>query len=202
MRGLWRTPIAGRLVFQAWCADARRKYRWVAPWLPPGGTLLEVGSGPGSVLKEFRSAGHLITGLDITDSSYTLSLAPMLYNGGVFPFDRNQFDAALLLTMLHHTPAPDDILREAMRVARRLIIVEDVYESQWQERATKATDSLLNLEFLSHPHTNRTDKGWQQAFKALGLTLRHRAVYPVAGIFRQAVYVVEQAGETEDMVGS
>ncbi|MEM1192476.1 MAG: class I SAM-dependent methyltransferase [Pseudomonadota bacterium] len=191
MRGLWRTPLAGPLAFQAWCLDARRKYRWVASWLPAAGPMVEIGSGPGSVLKEFRQCGHDITGLDITDSSYEPSLAPVLYDGGAFPFARDQFEAALLLTMLHHTPDPDHILREATRVARRLIIIEDVYAARWQEIATKVTDSITNLEFLGHPHTNRTDAHWRQTFDAMGLTLAHRQIYRVAGLFQQAVYVVD-----------
>ncbi|MEL6506332.1 MAG: methyltransferase domain-containing protein [Pseudomonadota bacterium] len=192
MRGLWRTPLAGPLAFQAWCLDARRKYRWVASWLPAAGPVVEIGSGPGSVLKEFRQCGHDITGLDITDSSYEPSLAPVLYDGGAFPFTDDWFHTALLLTMLHHTPHPDQILREAMRVARRLIIVEDVYETRWQETVTKITDSLTNLEFIGHPHTNRTDVAWRQTFEEMNLTLRHHAIYPVAAIFQQAVYVLDR----------
>ena len=59
------------------------------------------------------------------------------------------------------------------------------------EWLTKRFDSLMNLECKGHPHSNRTDKDWLASFERLGLTLRHRRVYRVAGVFKQAVYVLE-----------
>ena len=93
--------------------------------------------------------------------------------------------------MLHHTPDPDHILREAARIARRLIIIEDVYDGPVMEWLTKRFDSLMNLEFRGHPHSNRTDAEWKASFARMNMTLLSCNIYPVAGIFRQAVYVVE-----------
>jgi len=59
------------------------------------------------------------------------------------------------------------------------------------EWLTKRFDSLMNLEFIGHPHNNRTDDEWQATFARLGLSLHHRSVYRVAGVFKQAVYVLE-----------
>lgn len=70
-------------------------------------------------------------------------------------------------------------------------VIEDVYEGRVMEWLTKRFDSLMNLEFKGHPHSNRTDKDWLASFEQLGLTLRHRTVYRVAGVFKQAVYVLE-----------
>ena len=107
------------------------------------------------------------------------------------PFDTQTYDTALLSTMLHHTPDPDHILREASRISRRLIIIEDVYDGPFMEWLTKRFDSLMNLEFRGHPHSNRRDAAWRESFTALGLTLISAHIYPVAWIFQQAVYVVE-----------
>lgn len=191
MPSLWSTPILGSAIFSIWCADARRKLDLIRPWLDSGKPILEIGSGPGSILAEFRRAGYTLDGLDITDTSYRPELAPTVYDGQTMPFADGAYDTALLLTVLHHTENPDAILGEASRVARRLIIIEDVFESTWQRKYTKFADSITNLEFVGHPHTNRSDLEWRETFDRFGMTLLHAETHRLAAIFRQAVYVLE-----------
>ncbi|MEM6533991.1 MAG: class I SAM-dependent methyltransferase [Pseudomonadota bacterium] len=193
MSSLWRTPVLGALVFSVWRADARRKLELVSPWLTAGDRILEIGSGPGSVLYEFRRAGFQVDALDVADSSFSAALKPALYDGEVMPFQDGAYDTALLLTVLHHVPDPDMILKEAARVARRVIIIEDVFESTWQRKYTKFADSITNLEVFGHPHSNRSDMAWRDTFSHLGFELLHGEVHRFAGVFRQAVYVIETA---------
>ena len=193
MLSLWKTPILGPLIFSVWRADARRKLELASPWVSPQDRLLEVGSGPGSVLIEFRRAGFQIDAIDVTDTSYSASLSPELYDGENMPYPSDAYDTALLLTVLHHTPEPDDVLRETARVARRVIILEDVYDGAWQRKYTKVADSITNLEFFGHPHSNRSDAEWRQSFSRLNLKLLHAEVHPFAAFFKQALYVVEKS---------
>ena len=67
-----------------------------------------------------------------------------------------------------------------------------VYGLDIRDTLTKRFDSLMNLEFKGHPHSNRTDKDWLASFERLGLSLRHREIHRVALLFKQAVYVVDQ----------
>ena len=150
-----------------------------------------MGAGPGSVLFEFRRAGFQIDAIDVTDTSYSASLRPELYDGEHMPYIEDAYDTALLLTVLHHTPQPDDILLETARVARRVIILEDVYDGAWQRKYSKVADSITNLEFFGHPHSNRSDAEWRQSFSRLNLKLLHAEVPPFAAFFKQALYVVE-----------
>lgn len=193
MLSLWKTPILGRLIFSVWRADARRKLELASPWISKEDRLLEVGSGPGSVLFEFRNAGFQIDAIDVTDTSYAASLSPELYDGEHMPYPNDAYDAALLLTVLHHTLEPDDILLQTARVARRIIILEDVYDGAWQRKYTKVADSITNLEFFGHPHSNRSDAEWRQSFSRLNLKLVHAEVHPFAAFFKQALYVVEKS---------
>ena len=172
--------------------DARRKLALASPWLSETDHLLEVGSGPGSVLFEFRKAGLQIDALDVTDTSFSASLAPTLYDGRQMPYPDNAYDTALLLTVLHHTPEPDEILLETARVARRIIILEDVYDGPWQRKYTKVADSITNLEFFGHPHSNQSDAEWRDSFAKLNLNVLHAEVHPFAAFFKQALYVVEK----------
>lgn len=193
MRSLWNTPYIGSLVFSIWRADARRKLALASPWIDREDQLLEIGSGPGSVLFEFREAGFQIDAIDVNDTSFAPTLAPTLYDGRNMPYQADAYDTALLLTVLHHTPEPDQILLETSRIARRIIILEDVYDGPWQRKYTKVADSITNLEFFGHPHSNRSDAEWRESFTRLKLNLLHGQVHPFASVFKQALYVVEKA---------
>ncbi len=189
---LWKMPLVGFFVFACWKFDAARKLRWMNKWLSYMGRHIEIGSGPGSVLDVMRQHNYRVYGLDIRDTSFREDLRPVLYDGHTMPFHHKAFDTALLPTILHHTPDPDHIIMEAARISKRVIIIEDVYEGRVMEWLTKRFDSLMNLEFKGHPHSNRTDKDWLASFERLGLSLRHREIHRVAGLFKQAVYVVDQ----------
>ena len=192
MRWLWKIPLFGPAMFAVWKLDAKRKRDWIAPYLPSRAHILEIGSGPGSVLSLLRADGRNVTAVDVTDTSYNDTLQPILYDGARLPYDDDSFDVALLLTVLHHTHDPDAILREAMRVAARVLVIEDIYSSPLQRRLTKVTDAIINLEFIDHPHANRDDKGWHETFERLGLRITHRSEKPMLGYFRQCLYVLER----------
>lgn len=200
MHWFWKIPIIGPLVFSVWKLDAQRKYDWLAPFLDPSDKLLEIGSGPGSTVDIFQEAGHTITPLDITDTSFKTALRPVLYDGERLPFDDNSFDVALLLTTLHHTSDPEKIIREAKRVAIRVIIIEDIYTSPLQRRLTKIADSITNLEFWGHPHSNHDDREWCDMFKALGFSIHHTSQKPMAGYFLQSLYVLDDIDSTPDQM--
>ncbi len=191
MRLYWQIPFLSRAIFKIWKLDAERKYKWCAPWIEDQKNLLEIGSGPGSIIKVFTKHGHDVTGLDITDNSYDDSLKPDIYDGLTMPYADNQFDCALILTTLHHTPNPDAIITEAKRIAKRIIIIEDVYDTPFQATYTKITDSITNMEFFGHPHTNRSDKQWRECFEKLGLKLQHSKIYPLAKFYKQALYILD-----------
>lgn len=188
---LWKTPVLGPLVFACWKLDAARKLRWMENWISFLGSHVEIGSGPGSVLDVMRSKNYNIDGLDVEDHSYREDLRPHLYDGHTMPFCKHAYDTALLPTILHHTHDPEHVIAEAMRVARRIIIIEDVYESRLMEWMTKRFDSLLNLEFKGHPHSNRSFTEWKDTFERMGLAIEYSSVHRVAGIFKQAVFVLK-----------
>ncbi len=198
MRAFWRVPVIGPWVFSLWLADARRKADWIRPWLPADAPLLEIGSGPGSVVRVLRDRRFNVEAIDIADSSYDDTLQPRLYDGLTLPYSDRSFGAALVLTVLHHTPDPDAVLREAARVASRVIVIEDIYTSPFHRKLTKAADSVTNLEFFGHPHSNRDDAGWRATFEALGFTLDHASTKPYVGAFLQALYVLKSPAEPAD----
>ena len=131
-----------------------------------------------------------MTSLDITDKTIVPGVRPVLYDGARMPFEDDEFDVALAITVLHHIEDPDATLREMRRVARRLIVIEEVYENAFQRYATYAIDSLFNLEFIGHPHTNRTDAAWREAFQRLGLRVVEARGWRSTGVMRRVVYAL------------
>ena len=139
-----------------------------------------------------RKLGYDVQAVDIEDQTLIRGIEPLIFDGRKIPYEDQQFDIALLLTVLHHAHDPDGLLAEAQRVARRVIVIEDVYTNPLQKYLTFFTDSVLNLEFAGHPHNNRPDVEWRETFKRLGLKLRHVADERFFVFFRQATYVLDQ----------
>ncbi|MDH5682420.1 MAG: SAM-dependent methyltransferase, partial [Spirochaetota bacterium] len=92
----------------------------------------------------------------------------------------------------HHTSDARNLLSQAQKVARRIIIMEDIYSNRFQRFITQHMDSLANLEFYGHPHSNRSDSEWRDLFSELGLQLTHVEYINTLYFFRQVVYVLER----------
>ena len=153
--------------------------------------ILDIGAGSCTVAAILSKKKYRITPLDIVDFSFVEEIKPILYDGKRFPFDNNSFNVSLLITVLHHTPHPKEIIKEATRVAKRIIIMEDVYLNNFHKYLTYFFDSLLNFEFLGHPHTNKTDSQWRLLFADLGLKIIGVKYSSRLLIFRHATYSLE-----------
>ena len=114
---------------------------------------MDIGSGTCNVCEILSKKGYEITPLDVHDLSFVNNIKPVIYDGNKIPYANNKFDQTLILTVLHHTPNPEKILQEAKRVSKRIIIIENVYSNWLHKYLTYFFDSLLNLEFIGHPHT-------------------------------------------------
>ncbi len=133
-----------------------------------------------------------ITVMDVKNHSRVPGIEPILYDGRTIPFADDSFDVALLITVLHHTPDPAHLIREARRVARRIIIVEDIYTSTPHKYATFFMDSLFNYEFIGHPHSNKDDAGWRALFDELRLRLVDTFSNPSFLVFKHGYYFLER----------
>ena len=162
-------------------------------YLRPGETLLDVGTGMGNIAWRLQQMGHPTTPLDIEDVSFTPDIHPVIYDGRHMPFKSKAFDSALILTVLHHIPreAQIPVIREALRVAKRLIIIEDVHYNWPHKLSTMFLDSLLNLEFVGHPHSNKSDEEWRALFKSLGLTITAVKHIKSFVVLRHRMYILE-----------
>jgi SAM-dependent methyltransferase len=89
-------------------------------------SLLDIGCGDGKNTQRLgMTAGATrIVGVDVHVRQQTfIEVQP--YNGRDLPFPDASFDAVSLLDVLHHCEEPERVLREAVRVARSMVVLKD-----------------------------------------------------------------------------
>jgi ubiquinone/menaquinone biosynthesis C-methylase UbiE len=88
-------------------------------------------------------------------------------------FANNSFDYAVLSFVLHHTPKPERILQEALRVAPQVIVVENDVRGRWRGWLTKAIDSWPALRYGTPPcYIANTREEWLQLFHCFPVEIR------------------------------
>ena|SRR3990172_11556792 len=164
----------------------------IRPYLHKSDKILDVGSGFCTVSKRLKDMGHTVTSLDVKDRSLYEQISVTLYDGVKIPFKTDSFDVVLVITVLHHIKDPEKILKEAKRVAKKIIIMEDTYESTRQKYLTFAMDSIVNMELLNHPHTNKSDKVWRNLFNRHNLIIKAVLTHNYWRFFTSTTYFLEK----------
>ena len=172
---------------------ARTKFNLFKEFIDDKSKIIDIGCGSGQFSLELQNKNHEVTAVDVRDKTNTKAITPVIYDGVKLPFDDNQFDISMLITVMHHCQHPDDVFAEAVRVSKnKIFVLEDVYSNCFMKRLTWFMDSLMNLEFKGHPHTNKSESGWDKLFKAHNLKLIHKKKVKILLIFTQVVYVLEK----------
>ena len=120
----WLTRRHQQMVFPR---RARHIASAIAEMLPPDvQTLLDVGCGDGTIARRVmdRRPGLSATGADVLGRP-SVAIPMQVFDGLHVPFDDDQFDAVMLVDVLHHCDEPDVLLAEVARVARRAILIKD-----------------------------------------------------------------------------
>lgn len=181
-----------RLNYFLWKSRAKDIYSRLKPYLKKGDKILDIGAGSCQIAEILTKRGFKTTLLDVKNLSSVSSINPIIYDGQYIPFKNNSFDVALLITVLHHTSNTEQVLSEAKRVSKRIIVIEDIYKTTFQKYLTFIMDSLANLEFINHPHSNKSDKEWKRLFKELGLKLVDTKKYLFWKWFISGIYYLKK----------
>jgi SAM-dependent methyltransferase len=148
-----RRPLSDAAAVQrrVW-TEAREHLERYVHVLRPGDRVLDVGVGPGRTARLVEAAvpGAQVTGLDVIDVLQE-DVPLVLYDGLSFPFEDGRFDVALVLYTLHHARQPARVLDEAVRVARRAVVVIEEFDHPDADPELEETMEASTLAALGLP---------------------------------------------------
>jgi SAM-dependent methyltransferase len=145
---------------------------WFAQLAPPSARILDVGCGDGliSAVLQSRRPDLNLRGIDVLPRSHT-HIPVEMFDGSRIPFDDESFDAVLFSDVLHHTPDPAVLLREAHRVASHCILIKDHNRNGLAAGARlRFMDWVGNARFgVALPYNYWTERQWRTAWQKIGL---------------------------------
>ncbi len=156
----------------------------IAPHLPTGATVLDVGSGTGHNAEALRARGaRMCAEADVVDF-HVVGAGPVLFDGARLPFADRAFEACLLAFVLSYTDDPAALLREAGRVASRRVLI---LQSSPRGRAGRIALRL---------------RGWAQGRVAFRLCAALRLIPPAPSpLRRRRLLSRERVGDLADEAG-
>ena len=193
----WYGPHALQPIMMA---RARQKYRWIRRYIPHHTRplrVLDLGCAEGyvgQVIQHKRKADVVLA--DITDMNRT-SLPHTLLQSDRLPWPSEHYDVVLVYFVLHHTQNAELVLREALRVCKKhVIVVESVYKSQTELKFLTLMDKIANhLRSLGkmnaqeeHLHFRIVEE-WRALFQGQGAQIVTEELRGYS-FFRQALFVL------------
>lgn len=174
----------------------RRLPQRLLPYVPQGGSVLDVGSGNGDIAHRLQRDGGAASVCGIDVIAYPDPLVPTVaFDGARIPYDDHTFDLVTLIDVLHHTDHPGRLLAEAVRVSRGRVVIKDHYwVTPFDRWVLSLSDYLGNkADGVALPYTFLRLEQWAALFDDLGLTVvsSERFLYAPYDRSRHVIFAVE-----------
>jgi SAM-dependent methyltransferase len=158
---------------------------YLAAVIPRGARVLDVGCGDGEVAGSIlrRRPDLDVRGVDVLVRERT-RIPVSAFDGSTLPVADDSVDVVMFVDVLHHTDHALTLLREAVRVTRRDVVVKDhVCDGRLARWKLRFMDHVGNARHgVALPHNYWTWSQWEAAFAQLPVRLaecqRRLALYP------------------------
>jgi SAM-dependent methyltransferase len=168
-----------------------------------GHSVLDLGCGDGRLgtrILELRPDLRLV-GCD-TMSRLAARIPAFRYDGADLPLPDNSVDAVIIVDVLHHTDDPVPVLQEAVRVARRHVILKDHLREGFLSGVTlRFMDWVGNARYgVALPYNYLSSAEWSAAFSRAGLEVESwrdsLGLYPapLSWAFDRSLHFVSRLG--------
>lgn len=153
--------------------------------IPRGARVLDVGCGDGEVAGSIlrRRPDLDVRGVDVLVRKRT-HVPVSAFDGSTLPQADGSVDVVMFVDVLHHTDHPLTLLREAVRVSRRDVVVKDhVCDGRLARWKLRFMDHVGNARYgVALPYNYWTWPQWESAFDQLPVRVaecrRRLALYP------------------------
>jgi SAM-dependent methyltransferase len=175
----------------------------IAPLLPRGATVLDVGCGDGLLGRTIRNlrADVALTGVDVLVRPET-HIPVQEFDGFTLPLGDRAVDVILLVDVLHHADDPMRLLTEVARVARQSIIIKDHVQAGWLDRQTlRVMDWTGNAAHgVALPYNYWSAMEWTLALQRIGAAIESWETdlglypWPASALFDRNLHFVARVG--------
>ena len=163
--------LHGRLVF---ARRIRVLAERLADLIPAQSRILDVGCGDGRLdrLLLERRPDLRVEGIDVlVRPDAAIPVRP--FDGTSLPCEDRSFDIVMFVDVLHHTPDPVPLLREAGRVARGAVVIKDhCLDGPLAGPTLRLMDWVGNARHgVALPYNYWPEARWRGTFLSLGLDI-------------------------------
>lgn len=163
----------------------RQLSKHLSALIPQGSAVLDVGCGDGLLAHTISENRPDITvrGVDVLLREKTYFQVDK-FDGENLPYTENSFDIVMFVDVLHHTEDAMILLREAVRVAKKAVVLKDHTQNGLLAHSTlRFMDYVGNKQYgVNLPYNYWTLAQWENAITELNLTTeiwkKDLALYP------------------------
>ena len=189
---------------------ARYMVRKFADYLNKDETLLDLGCGPGHLSVALAEDHHLkVTMVDTKPHkgfigmwlgaipcakilSQKFNLKYQFYDGKKLDCDEGAYDNVLLSFVCHHAKEPEELLIEAIRIAKKKVfLLEEIHRNKLDEFLNPKIDRLVTFDWFGYENRRFTEKQLHKIFKRFQLKIVHTKSWGNS-LFPMRLFILEK----------